>query len=163
MANQDHLDHPVHDHEHDVQAVIEDILKAMSSKGWRITDQRRTLARLFAETDGYLAPKDVYEHLRINYPGVSFDTVYRNLRLLNEMGVLEQFYLNDVLKFRARCRTHHHHHLICMNCEKTITVEYCPMKHMGQLPNHFQVMDHRFEIFGYCSDCASQHHTEQSN
>ena len=39
----------------------QEILDRMSEKGLRITDQRRTLAKLFAETDGYLSPKDVYE------------------------------------------------------------------------------------------------------
>lgn len=145
-----------HDHEHDVQTTVQDILRAMSAQGWRITDQRKTLAALFAESSGYLSPKDVYDHMRQKYPGVSFDTIYRNLRLLSEMGVLEQFYLNDGLKFRARCRTRHHHHMICLQCEKTITFEFCPMSHMDHLPSDFRVMNHRFEIFGYCGSCASE-------
>ncbi|UUZ94898.1 transcriptional repressor [Paenibacillus sp. P25] len=144
-----------HEHEHDTAATIQDIVVAMSSKGWRITDQRKSLATLFAESSGYLSPKDVYEYMRQKYPGVSFDTVYRNLRSLSEMGVLEQIYLNDGLKFRARCETHHHHHLICLQCEKTVPFEFCPMKHMAQVPKDFEVINHRFEVFGYCSDCAS--------
>jgi Fur family zinc uptake transcriptional regulator len=148
-------------HEHSVQETIQDMVKAMSAKGWRITDQRKSLATLFAEAPGYLSPKDVYDSMRQKYPGVSFDTVYRNLRLLSEMGVLEQFYLNDGLKFRARCQSHHHHHMICLQCEKTVTFEFCPMKHVPHLPGDFQVMSHRFEIFGYCNDCS--HQTEATN
>ncbi|MEC0211894.1 Fur family transcriptional regulator [Paenibacillus ehimensis] len=141
-------------HEHEVQSTVQDILKAMSAKGWRITDQRKSLAALFAESTGYLSPKDVYDYMKQPYPGVSFDTVYRNLRLLSEMGVLEQIYLNDGLKFRARCQSHHHHHLICMNCEKTVPFEFCPMKQIDNLPSDFQIVNHRFEILGYCGDCA---------
>ena len=74
---------------------IDNMLKAMSEQGWRITEQRRSLATLFAESGNYLSPKDVYEHMKMKYPGISFDTVYRNLRLLSEMGVLEQFHLAD--------------------------------------------------------------------
>ncbi|CAG7628630.1 Fur family transcriptional regulator [Paenibacillus allorhizosphaerae] len=141
-------------HEHDVQSTIDDIVRAMSAKGWRITDQRKSLAALFAEASGYLSPKDVYDYMRQKYPGVSFDTVYRNLRLLSEMGVLEQIYLNDGLKFRARCQSHHHHHLICLGCEKTVPFEFCPMKHVAGLPGNFQIATHRFEVFGYCPDCT---------
>ncbi|TBL80335.1 Fur family transcriptional regulator [Paenibacillus thalictri] len=140
--------------DHDRQETMQEIVAAMSSKGWRITDQRRSLAALFAEAKGYLSPKDVYEHMRLKYPGVSFDTVYRNLRLLSEMGVLEQFYFNEGLKFRARCQSHHHHHLICMKCEKTVSFEFCPMKQIPNLPEQFDIVSHRFEIFGYCSDCS---------
>jgi Fur family zinc uptake transcriptional regulator len=131
-----------------------EILRSMADKGWRITEQRKRLASLFAGADGYLSPKDVYEHMKIEYPGVSFDTVYRNLRLLCEMGVLEQFYLSDGLKFRARCLSRHHHHLICLGCEKTYTFDFCPMRHLNDLPESFQIKNHRFEIFGYCQNCA---------
>jgi Fur family zinc uptake transcriptional regulator len=128
--------------------------KSMASKGWRVTEQRKTVAALFAEAKRYLSPKDVYEHMRQIYPGVSFDTIYRNLRLLSEMCVFEQFYFNDRLKFRASCHAHHHHHLICMKCEKTITFDYCPMPNMSELPGNYEVIHHRFEVYGYCPECT---------
>jgi len=69
------------------------MLATMTRNGWRITDQRRTLVQIFTSNEGYLSPKDVYDQMSLKYPSVSFDTVYRNLRMLSEMGVLEQFYL----------------------------------------------------------------------
>lgn len=132
---------------------VQKIIEAMTNKGWRITEQRKSLALLFADANGYLSPKDVYEHMRIKYPGISFDTVYRNLRLMSEMGVLEQFYFNEGLKFRASCLAHHHHHLICVQCEKTITFDFCPMTLVPDLPGNFHVLHHRFEVFGYCPEC----------
>jgi Fur family zinc uptake transcriptional regulator len=138
------------------QPELQTILDAMSQKGWRITDQRRKLAELFAGTNGYLSPKDVYDYMKAAYPGVSFDTVYRNLRLLSEMGILEQFYfLDSGLKFRASCTAHHHHHLICINCEKTVTFDYCPMEQMSGLPDNFDILNHRFEIYGVCEACRA--------
>ncbi|WP_409343152.1 Fur family transcriptional regulator [Paenibacillus sp. MBLB4367] len=142
---------------------VHEILQSMVKKGWRITEQRRTLATLFAHADGYLSPRDVYDHMTKKYPGMSFDTVYRNLRLLSEMGVLEQFYLNDGLKFKARCQSHHHHHLICLSCEKTYTFEFCPMPSVPELPASFDIVSHRFEIFGYCSDCKQSRKQENED
>jgi Fur family zinc uptake transcriptional regulator len=135
---------------------VKEMIRAMSDHGWRITEQRKALAELFAKAEGYLSPKDVYDHMKLKYPGVSFDTVYRNLRLLHEMGVLEQFHLADGVKFRARCLTHHHHHLICIHCEKTYTFEFCPMKEVGRLPENFRILSHRFEIFGVCPECGAK-------
>jgi Fur family zinc uptake transcriptional regulator len=133
---------------------MEHILDAMVQKGWRITEQRKSLATLLAHHDGYLSPKDVYEQMSSQYPGMSFDTVYRNLRLLSEMNVLEQFYFNEGVKFKASCLTHHHHHFICLKCEKTITFDHCPMSMMTHIPDTFQVTHHRFEVFGYCDQCG---------
>jgi len=135
----------------------QEMLTMMARNGWRITDQRRMLAQIFARAEGYLSPKDVYDQLTVKHPSVSFDTVYRNLRMLSEMGVLEQFYfLEGGLKFRASCLDHHHHHLICMNCEKTLTFDFCPMKEALDLPGRYKIMNHRFEIYGICEECQEE-------
>lgn len=132
----------------------DEIIGIMSTQGLRITDQRRTLARLFAERDGYLTPKDVYEYMGKQYSGLSFDTVYRNLRVMEELGVLEQVVFEDGLKFRVSCTSegHHHHHMICLQCEKTYPIHFCPMP-LTDTPEQFQVVKHKFEVFGYCKDC----------
>ncbi|MFD2702417.1 Fur family transcriptional regulator [Paenibacillus shunpengii] len=132
------------------------IIEAMSGQGLRITDQRKTLARLFAESEGYLSPKDVYEYMGKSYSGLSFDTVYRNLRVMQELGVLEQVIFEDGVKFKASCSSgHHHHHLICLNCQKTLPIEFCPMN-LTDTPDQFQVVEHKFEIFGYCRECQTE-------
>jgi len=136
---------------------IQDMITIMSRSGWRITDQRRTLAKIFADADGFLSPKDVYDQMKGKYPGVSFDTVYRNLRMLSEMGALEQFYfMEGGLKFKGSCISHHHHHLICMDCEKTVTFDYCPMEVSIELPQSFKIVNHRFEIYGICEACQEE-------
>lgn len=133
---------------------VEDMLRKMSSGGLRVTEQRKSLAQMFVEAEGYLTPKDVYEWMRQKYPGVSFDTVYRNLRILSEMGVLEQFYfMEGGLKFKANCQHHHHHHLICTQCEKTFSIHYCPMGQLEGGPEGFTISGHRFEIYGTCKEC----------
>ena len=132
----------------------DEIIRAMGKQGLRITEQRKTLAHLFAEANGYLSAKDVYDFMGKTYSGLSFDTVYRNLRLLQELDILEQFVFEDGVKFRTHCREKgHHHHAICLQCEQTYPVPFCPMKAAIDLPKQFQVVKHKFEIFGYCSAC----------
>jgi len=139
---------------------MEEIVQHMGSQGLRITDQRKTLAKLFAEAPGYLAPKDVYDYLGKFYSGLSFDTVYRNLRVMEELGVLEQVVFEEGVKFKLHCRElDHHHHLICLNCGRTYPITFCPME-LTTTPDHFQVVKHKFEVFGYCKDCNQD---EQSN
>lgn len=135
----------------------QEIIAAMTRSGWRVTEQRRTLAQIFAKQDSYLSPKDVYDQMSVKYPSVSFDTVYRNLRMMSEMGVLEQFYFMDGgLKFKSSCTEHHHHHLICVNCEKTLSFDYCPMDEKLSLPGNYQILNHRFEVYGLCEECQKR-------
>jgi Fur family zinc uptake transcriptional regulator len=130
-----------------------EIMQQMSRKGLRITEQRRTMVNLFDSASGYLTPKEVYDHMQRVYPGLSFDTVYRNLRLLLDMEVVEQILFEDSVKFKLRCEElHHHHHMICLQCEKTLPIHFCPMTGTD-VPSDFQVIKHKFEVFGYCGDC----------
>jgi Fur family zinc uptake transcriptional regulator len=133
---------------------MEDIIRRMSSQGLRITDQRKTLAKLFSETQGYLAPKEVYEYMGRSYTGLSFDTVYRNLRVMEELGVLEQVIFEDGGKFKLHCRENdHHHHMICLQCGMTYPITFCPMEQTS-VPEDFRVVKHKFEVFGYCKECV---------
>lgn len=133
---------------------MEEIVGRMSSRGLRVTDQRKTLAKLFADSPGYLSPKDVYEYMGKSYSGLSFDTVYRNLRVMEELGVLEQVMFEDGVKFKLHCREeHHHHHMICLQCGHTYPITFCPMEQTA-VPEEFRVVKHKFEVFGYCKDCA---------
>jgi Fur family zinc uptake transcriptional regulator len=132
----------------------EEMIQTMAKQGMRITDQRRTLSELFAGGDGFLTAKDVYAHMGKTYAGLSFDTVYRNLRVMVDMGILEQVVFEDGVKFRVHCHEDdHHHHVICLNCEKTYPVVFCPMQHVDGLPEGFEVVKHKFDIFGYCPEC----------
>ncbi|MFC5403968.1 Fur family transcriptional regulator [Cohnella soli] len=133
----------------------DEIMQRMSRKGLRITEQRKTMVKLFESATGYLTPKDVYEHMQQVYPGLSFDTVYRNLRLLLDMDVVEQIMFEDGVKFKLSCEEeHHHHHMICLNCEKTLPIRFCPMSETD-VPGGFRVVKHKFEVFGYCENCAA--------
>lgn len=133
---------------------VNDMLKVMSRNGWRVTEQRKMLAHIFVEHDGYLSPKDVYDLMTVKYPSVSFHTIYTNLRMLSEMGVLEHVYFMDGgLKFRGSCLDHHHHHLICVNCEETIPFDYCPMDQGLELPGDYKILHHRFDVYGICKEC----------
>ncbi|URN94283.1 MAG: transcriptional repressor [Candidatus Pristimantibacillus lignocellulolyticus] len=135
---------------------FDEIVTLMSARGLRVTDQRKTLAKLFSEAVGYLSPKDVYDHMGKTYTGLSFDTVYRNLRVMEELGVLEQVMFEEGVKFKIHCRENdHHHHMICLGCGKTYPIKFCPMEQTN-VPTDFKVIRHKFEVFGHCKACAEE-------
>lgn len=134
----------------------EQIIEAMSTKGLRITEQRRTIAQLFANAPGFLTPKDIYCELEAKYPGLSYGTVYRNLRIMHELGVVEQFHFEEGIKFKIRCMSYsHHHHLICLDCNQIFPLEFCPMDYL-KISDTFHIERHYFEVYGYCSRCKTQ-------
>ncbi|WP_102345151.1 Fur family transcriptional regulator [Bacillus sp. Marseille-P3661] len=130
-----------------------DILK---DKGYKHTGKRELILELFNSTKNYLTAKDVFNYLVESYPGVSYDTVYRNLYILNDIGILESTELNGEKQFRFRCDTeNHHHHFICSKCGTIKSIHTCPMNDITKELNGYQIDNHKFEIYGRCPDCIN--------
>jgi Fur family zinc uptake transcriptional regulator len=131
-------------------------MELLKEKGYKHTGKREEMLRFFEKEKRYLSAKDVLERLQNEYPGMSFDTIYRNLSLFTELDILEETELEGEKRFRFSCSTtQHHHHLICLECGKTKHIESCPMDFIEQQFPGFQVTGHKFEIYGKCQQCHS--------
>ncbi|MMZ68842.1 Zinc-specific metallo-regulatory protein [compost metagenome] len=45
--------------------------------------------------------------------------------------------------------------MICLQCQKTYPIHFCPMP-LTDAPEAFQVVKHKFEVFGYCKNCQRE-------
>src|SRR4051812_36418383 len=92
-------------------------LEKLKANGYKFTGKREMMVQLFAEENRYLSAKEVLDHMQKTYPGLSFDTVYRNLSLFEDLGILEGTDWDGERRYRFRCEgDSHHHHLICTEC-----------------------------------------------
>lgn len=132
---------------------LNEAIKEIKKHGYKITSKRKDMLRFFAKADGYRTAKDLINNLERTYKGISFDTVYRNLHLFNDIGVLETTELNGEKNFRISCTHHHHHHFICNDCGKTKEIEVCPMDEVQQTLGNYAIEGHKFEIYGLCPVC----------
>lgn len=133
---------------------IDKAMEILKENGYKYTEKRKDLISLFAEEKRYLSAKDVQEGLKEKYPGLSFDTIYRNLTTFVDLELLEDTEWEGEKKFRFTCaHNEHHHHLICLTCGSTKSIHTCPMEVLNSELNGFDVTGHKFEIYGYCTDC----------
>ncbi|MFD3447713.1 Fur family transcriptional regulator [Microbacteriaceae bacterium 4G12] len=134
---------------------LTEALKVIKQKGYKHTAKREEMLRLFVSHNKYLTAKDVLERMKGDYPGLSFDTIYRNLSVFVEVGLLEQTELNGEKHFRFKCSvTEHHHHFICLDCGRTKEITTCPMPQVFKGFDGFEVTGHKFEIYGKCPKCT---------
>jgi Fur family ferric uptake transcriptional regulator len=85
-------------------------------------------------------------------------TVYRNIKLFEELGVINRLRLgwNSKLELSDMFQ-HHHHHLTCISCGKVIALPEDELieERIGTISrtNHFKAVDHQLEIRGLCTTC----------
>ena len=132
---------------------IEKALDILKEAGYKYTDKRESILTFFEQEDRYRTAKDLLDYMEEKYEGISFDTIYRNLNLFDELSILESTELDGEKLYQISCAEHHHHHFICRTCGATKEIDLCPMDDVIKKLKNFIVEDHKFEIYGLCPVC----------
>lgn len=119
----------------------------------KITKKRLSIIEFFLEDNRYISAKEVYEAMNKLYPGISYDTIYRNLYTLYEVNILEQTSFDGEMHYTISCSDHHHHHFICENCGVIKIVHYCPVDKWQSELDGVKINSHKIELYGLCSKC----------
>ena len=122
----------------------------------RNTRQRRAVAAVLDELDGFASAQQIHELLDNRGEHVGLTTVYRNLQALVEAGNVDALRGDDGETRYRQCSSGHHHHLVCRACGRTVEVEGPTVEQWADRvadEHRFTDVSHTLEIFGTCSNC----------
>ncbi|MGH1565040.1 Fur family transcriptional regulator [Mumia sp. DW29H23] len=129
----------------------------MTEAPLRTTRQRRAVAAVMEDLDGFASAREIHDALRDRGESVGLSTVYRNLQALADAEEVDQLRSDDGEVLYRRCVTdHHHHHLVCRECGRTVEVQGPALERWVEQvgsENGFRQMSHTLEIFGTCDRC----------
>lgn len=138
---------------------VEEVLQRVKEMGCKLTPQRRMLIDvLLSAGDGEQTADDIYQQIRATYPDMGLDTVYRNLRLLAKMSIVDEVKLPGKQAQYSLNRRAHQHGLVCLECGKEVPLRHCPIKELESIArteHGFVISSHHIELFGYCEQCSS--------
>lgn len=89
-------------------------------------------------------------------------TLYRNLKLFTEKGLLHKIVINEdthKYKLAGSFRRSDHAHFYCTRCRKLLCMPDVDVD-AGGLPPGFQVFSTRLVIEGVCSNCAADENNQ---
>jgi Fur family peroxide stress response transcriptional regulator len=106
---------------------------------------------------GHPSPEEVYARVKKRIPAISLATVYKNIHLFVERGVLKEVSMHHG-SLRVELNSHLHHHMVCSHCKSITDIDE---KNLGvfpaprRLPGGFQVERYAIDVIGICAACQS--------
>lgn len=124
----------------------------------RNTKQRRVILQELQKLDSHPSAATLYELVRLRLPNISLGTVYRNLDLLADTGVIQK--LNSgTPEARYDGNPEVHYHVCCTICGRVDDVHDAPHDLLGTVPERladFDILGHQLQFIGVCPECRSK-------
>ena len=121
------------------------------SKGVKLTDQRRLIAKTMSEADDHPDVSELYNRVSKVDSKISIATVYRTVKLFEEAGILAK---HDFKGGKARyeeMRESHHDHLIDIKSGEIIEFvddEIEKLQKKVAEKYGYDLVDHKLELYG---------------
>lgn len=123
--------------------------------GIAVTHQRQVLYEVMQGMDGHPSPEEIYARVKRKIPSISLATVYKNIHLFVESGVLREVSLHHGSQ-RLEMNAEEHHHLVCSKCK---SIEDIDESSLGALPKRRKLADgflverYSVDVIGICAKC----------
>lgn len=134
-------------------------LEILRAHGKRITPQRNLLLRVIKQSKGHLDAGEIYRLARQEDPTISLSTVYRNLNILKELGLISELHLDQEHHHYELKDASEHHHLICSSCGRVVEFDSSLVGELvGQVSQRKDFLIERvhIDLVGLCAKCQAK-------
>lgn len=128
----------------------------LAKKQFRSTPVRNALLKIFADGSLLSVPglQDTLKELGLK-PNKT--TLYREIEFLKMNNLVQEVEFGDGKKRYETTTGPHHHHLVCVNCDKIEDVvlqrDVHAFEKKVERTKQFKVLRHSLEFFGLCRVC----------
>jgi Fe2+ or Zn2+ uptake regulation protein len=121
----------------------------------RKTRQREAIMMVLKNTTAHPTADLIYEEVKKEIPNISKGTVYRNLKVLRESGVVSELNLKGTLS-RFEAKQENHYHFRCEQCGRVIDIDHPVDRKLDKevaRRTGLKISYHQLEFRGLCQDC----------
>lgn len=132
-------------------------------RGIPLTVQRRAVLEALVGRADHPTADQIYEVVQLRLQGVSRTTVYRVLETLVSLGLASKaVHYGTAARFDPNIE--HHHHLVCMHCDKVIDIVSPELEDL-EVPqvrrSSFEIVDFSVHFLGICRECKVRQKREK--
>jgi Fur family ferric uptake transcriptional regulator len=121
----------------------------------RLTTQRQIILEELAKVKTHPTASEVYDMVRKRLPRIGLGTVYRNLELMAENGMIAKLEVGGTQK-RFDATTESHYHIRCSCCGKVEDIDIPIIDSLvgtAAKNSSYQIFGHHIEFTGICAEC----------
>ncbi len=124
----------------------------------RLTTQRQIILEELGKVTSHPTANEVYDMVRKRLPRIGLGTVYRNLELMADSGIILKLEVGGTQK-RFDATIEPHYHIRCSSCGK---VDDIAMEVQGQInlaaekASNYIILGHHVEFSGICEECTKE-------
>ncbi len=125
----------------------------------KATAQRKAILDTILSCDEPVSAEAISTSIQPQYPELSLSTIYRNLNLLVDKGILTRLQLDEDRAHYRLGSSGHQHHLVCLGCSRVVELEQCPVHQFESdlmKDTQFRITQHRLTFYGYCPHCEAK-------
>lgn len=131
-----------------------DMMIALEDRGYRSTAPRLAIIQVIEKKQEGFTAEEIVKEL----PNVGRATIFRTIKLLEEVGVLCRLNLLDGAPRYSLSCIGHHHHTVCVRCGnvgefRANTVERLLRTLSKDIPGN--IVGHRIELYIICHRCTT--------
>ena len=129
----------------------------LHSNNLRCSSERNAILKIFLDSEEHLTLEDILKSVVKKYPKLNLSTVYRNMKILTNIGLATEWKGPDKKTyFEHKYKHSHHDHMICNNCGKIEEFkddEIEKLQERAARKRNFNISDHKLIVCGLCSKC----------
>lgn len=134
---------------------MEDIIVTFKEKKLKLTPQRLAVYQYLKSTTEHPSAESIYKALQPNYPTMSLATVYKTLKTLVEIDLIQEINVGEGnFRYDGNCKEHGH--IQCTNCgtvEDLHDVDFSSLNKIVEESTHYKVKWNKLFFYGLCKDC----------
>jgi len=132
-----------------------EIIEFLKKKNLKVTPQRLTICRIVLSSNNHPTAEQIYEIVKKEHKAISLATVYKNLAILDEIGMVRELHFNSNTS-RYDPKMSVHINIVCSKCKSIIDYESEVLnknwdKILGEIEG--EIEGQRIDVYITCDKC----------